>query len=44
MTDFIYHIMGFCGEHTHPNVINITAMVLIATPTSKSIKNKYEKA
>jgi hypothetical protein len=44
MTDFIYHIMGFCGEHWHPNVINITAMVLIATLILKSIKNKYEKA
>jgi len=44
MTDFIYHAMGFCGEHWHPNAINITAMIMIATLILKSIKNKYEKA
>lgn len=43
MTDFIYHIMGFCGEHWHPNAINLTAMALIASLVIKSIKNKYEK-
>ena len=29
--------MGFCGEHWHPNAINITAMVLIV---SLIMKNK----
>lgn len=43
MTDFIYHAMGFCGEHWHPNAINITAMALIASLVIKSIKNRYEK-
>jgi len=43
MTELIYHAMGFCGEHWHPNVINITAMALIASLVIKSIKNKYEK-
>ena len=43
MTELIYHTMGFCGEHWHPNAINITGMVMIATLILKSIKNKYEK-
>jgi len=43
MTDFIYHAMGFCEEHWHPNAINITAMILTAGLIIKSIKNKYEK-
>ena len=43
MTEFIYHALGFCGEHWHPNAINITAMVLMASLVIKSIKNQYEK-
>ena len=43
MTEFIYHAMGFCGEHWHPNAIIITAMILMAGLIIKSIKN-YEKA
>ena len=40
MTEFIYHALGFCGEHWHPNAINITAMALIATLIIKSTKSK----
>ena len=43
MTEFFYHALGFCGVHWHPNAINITAMVLMASLVIKSIKNKYEK-
>jgi len=32
--------MGFCGEHWHPNALNITAMALVASLAIKSIKNK----
>tara|TARA_B100000963_G_scaffold148538_2_gene129568 strand:- start:301 stop:435 length:135 start_codon:yes stop_codon:yes gene_type:complete len=44
MIDFLYHALGFCGEHWHPNAINISAMILIATLIIKSIKNNYETA
>lgn len=44
MTDFLYHVLGFCGEHWHPNAINISAMILIATLIIKSLKNNYENA
>ena len=22
-TEFLYHILGVCGEHTHPHLINL---------------------
>jgi hypothetical protein len=42
MTEVIYHAMGFCGEHWHPNAINITAMALIASLVIKSIIRKHQ--
>ena len=42
MSEFIYHALGFCGEHWHPNAINMTAMFMIAALIIKSIKNNYE--
>ena len=32
--------MGFCGEHWHPNAINITAMVLIVSLIKNKTKTK----
>lgn len=23
MVEFIRHLLGFCGEHSHPNIFNI---------------------
>tara|TARA_B100001564_G_C20600361_1_gene652418 strand:- start:620 stop:763 length:144 start_codon:yes stop_codon:yes gene_type:complete len=23
ITEFLYHILGVCGEHTHPHLINV---------------------
>ena len=43
MTDFLYHALGFCGEHWHPNAINVTAMILIVSLLVKTLKIKYEK-
>lgn len=28
MKEFIYHALGICGEHSHPNLINITFIIL----------------
>jgi len=28
MSEFLYHALGFCGEHWHPNAINMTALAL----------------
>jgi hypothetical protein len=29
MTDFIYHALGICGEHSHPNLINLGYIAII---------------
>jgi hypothetical protein len=29
MKEEIYHMLGLCGEHSHPNLINVTFIVLI---------------
>jgi hypothetical protein len=42
MTESIYHILGLCGEHWHPNVINITAIIITAGLILKSIKTKIK--
>ena len=23
ITEFLYHILGVCGEHTHPHLVNV---------------------
>jgi hypothetical protein len=28
MKEFIYHALGICGEHSHPNLLNITLLFL----------------
>jgi len=28
VTDFLYHATGLCGEHWHPNAINLSLMAL----------------
>jgi len=40
MTDFLYHALGFCGEHWHPNAINVTAMILIVSLLVKTLKKQ----
>jgi len=29
MKEFLYHALGVCGEHTHPHLINVTAIVAV---------------
>lgn len=31
MTDALYHALGLCGEHWHPNALNMTALLLVVT-------------
>lgn len=28
MNDKIKHLLGLCGEHTHPNIVNITLVII----------------
>ena len=29
MKEFLYHALGVCGEHSHPHLINVTAIVAV---------------
>ena len=41
MKEFIYHALGICGEHTHPNLLNISLIVLVAFVVYKTYKKYY---
>ena len=28
MTEFIYHALGICGEHSHPHLLNVGYIAL----------------
>ncbi len=31
MEEFLYHALGICGEHWHPNLVNITFIIMGST-------------
>ena len=31
MKEFLYHALGICGEHWHPNLINITLIIALTS-------------
>ena len=37
MKEFIYHALGFCGEHWHLNAINIMDIIIMGYITIKII-------
>lgn len=43
MTEFLYHALGICGEHWHPNAINITAIVMIVSIIARVIYRRHAK-
>jgi len=43
MTEFLYHALGICGEHWHPNLINVTAIVMIASIIARIIYKRHAK-
>jgi hypothetical protein len=43
MTEFLYHALGICGEHWHPNLINVTAIVMIASIVARIIYKRHAK-
>lgn len=43
MTEFLYHALGICGEHWHPNAINMTAIIMIASIVARIIYKRYAK-
>ena len=43
MSEFLYHALGICGEHWHPNALNITAIVMIISIVTRIIYKRYAK-
>ena len=43
MRDILYHASGLCGEHWHPNAINVTVIVLIASLIARIIYKRHAK-
>ncbi len=35
--DFLYHASGFCGEHWHPNAINLSVIGLLVACGAKVV-------
>lgn len=41
MKEFLYHALGICGEHWHPNLLNITLIVMITSLSIRFIYKRY---
>ena len=42
MKDFIYHALGICGEHWHPNLLNLSLITLVLFGANKLLINKFK--
>jgi hypothetical protein len=40
MIEVVKHVLGLCGEHFHPNLLNLSALSLGLTGTISYIKYK----
>ena len=43
MSEFLYHALGLCGHVHHPNLLNVTAIVLIASIITRIIYKRHAK-
>ncbi len=43
MQEFLYHALGICGEHWHPNAINITLIVLLISISARMVYKKVNQ-
>ncbi len=41
MDDFLFHFTGACGEHSHPNLLNVTLICALTYFAIKRIRS-YE--
>jgi len=44
VTEFLYHVLGICGEHNHPHLINMGFLLAAVYGTVKIYQkiNSYE--
>lgn len=43
MKESIYHLLGLCGEYSHPNLIHLTAIVLVVFIVKLYRRKSYEQ-
>ena len=43
MKEFLHHALGICGEHTHPHLLHVTAIVAIAIVATSIVVYKRSK-
>jgi hypothetical protein len=39
LVDFLYHASGMCGEHWHPNAINLSVIGLVVLCVAKVVRS-----
>jgi hypothetical protein len=42
MSEFLYHALGICGEHSHPNLINLSLIALVGFVSVKVIRKQFK--
>ena len=40
MSDALYHALGLCGEHWHPNLINVSLVALLVLAADRTTREK----
>ena len=43
ISEFLWHASGMCGEHWHPNAINVTAIVIVSCIAVRMIYKKFSR-
>jgi len=43
MKEFLYHALGICGEHWHPNLINLSLIAMVAVVATRSLINRLRE-
>ncbi len=40
MTDYLYHALGICGEHSHPHLLNVSLIAMVVYVIYKLMKRE----
>jgi hypothetical protein len=40
MTDYLYHALGICGEHSHPHLLNVSLIGMVVYVIYKLMKRE----
>ncbi len=39
MEEFLYHALGICGEHWHPNLINVSVIIGVVWCVARLVRS-----